>query len=171
MVIIPKKPPSELKAIDTLFSRYEYIKRAGFTYLAWNWIKPLAKFLDGKICLEVMAGSGALSYALKNQGAHIITTDSMEWHEYECEYSYWKSNLYTYMEKLDALEAIEKYGKQIDILIMSWPYMDNTAYQVIKKLNEVNSNALVLYIGEDYYGCTADDEFFDYFKVIENDAI
>ncbi len=170
MIKIPEIPPKEIKSIDCGFARFEYIQKVGFTYLAWNWIRPLVKFLRGKKCLEVMAGTGSLSRILRDGGIDIISTDNMEWHKIN-EYKHWSTNLDKNVEELDTIEAVIKYGKQIDIVIMSWPYMDDTAYRVVKKLSEVNSNAMILYIGEDYSGATANDDFFDHFKEIDNDDI
>jgi len=68
---------------------------------------------------------------------------------------------------MDAVEAVEKYATERGIIIMAWPYMDNTAYQVLKKAYEVNPNALIVFIGE-MGGCTADDDFWDSFKGIDD---
>lgn len=75
----------------------------------------------------------------------------------------------TNVEELDAVESVKMYGKEIDILIMAWPFMDDTAYRVIKELHEINPSALVIYCGEGSSGCTADDSFFDSFEEIEDE--
>lgn len=106
---------------------------------------------------EVMSGTGSLSYVLRKLDIDIIATDDYSWS------IPWEKNGYEYtdIENIDAIEAVEKYGRDVDILIMSWAYMDNTAYQVLKKLHEVNPNCILLYIGEGGGGCTADSEFYN----------
>ncbi|KAA9007338.1 hypothetical protein F4V43_02305 [Paenibacillus spiritus] len=84
------------------------------------------------------------------------------------EYKEWKETV-TKVEQMDAIAAIEEYGNQIDILIMSWPYMDDVAYRALRRLHEVNSSAIVVYIGEGFGGCTANDNFFDHFEEIEDE--
>ena len=75
------------------------------------------------------------------------------------------------IETLDCVESIDKYGKDIDIVIISWPYMDSHAYNTIKQLHRVNPKALIVYIGEGCGGCTANDDFFHHFKEITDDDL
>jgi hypothetical protein len=132
-----------------------------YGFVSWKWVNPFVEWIAGRKCLEVMAGRGWLSHALRIKGVDVIATDDFSWSDQRA----WKQPM-TAIEKLDAIESVEKYGKDIDILIMSWPYMDDTAYRVIKKLYEVNPGVLVVYIGE-WGGCTANEDFFDHFcKVI-----
>jgi hypothetical protein len=62
---------------------------------------------------------------------------------------------------MDALEAVRTYGKNVDFILMSWPYMDITAYKVLQTMRIVNPNIRLIYIGEDMSGCCADDNFFE----------
>lgn len=58
------------------------------------------------------------------------------------------------------MEAIEKYKEIVNCIILSWPeYESDLAARVLEKCLEYNIS--MIYIGEDYGGCTADDEFFD----------
>lgn len=137
-----------------------------FCFVSWKWINPLAKYLNDKKCLEVMAGRGWLSYALQQKGINVKATDNFSWHNKM--FPLWNDTV-TDVEDIDAVKAVEKYGKEIDYLIMAWAYMDNTAYQVIKKLYEVNPNVQIIYIGEGHGGCTADDDFYNHFEIIEDE--
>ena len=76
-----------------------------------------------------------------------------------------------HVEVLDAVKAVEKYGNNIDVLIMSWPpYTDVIAAKVLRKMREVNPSCIMLYVGEDEGGCTANDEFFSVFEEIEEEG-
>ena len=167
--IIPDKFPNEvIKSFATMMFRDEVVKLMGFALISNDWVLPLSKWIGDKKCLEVMAGSGALSYALKEQGVDIIATDNCSWN-----LSDWfdknKSN-WTEVENIDAIEAVEKYGKEVDIIFMSWPYMDDTAFKVLEKMREVNPNCKLIYIGEGSGGCTANDNFFKSIKIVEEEA-
>lgn len=141
----------------------EFFQYGMFGFVSWRWINPLVKWLGDKRCLEVMAGRGWLSKGLREKGKELIATDDYSWHRVEN----WQGNV-TDVEELDAVLSVEKYGKDIDILIMSWPYTDNVAYQVIKKLHEINPDATVLFIGE-RWGCTGDDMFHEHFDIINDE--
>lgn len=169
---IPEKIPSEFTNQYSSFSfsilREHFIKIQGYPFVTKDWIKELSKLLRGKKVLEVMCGLGTISYALKNEGIDIIATDDISWKET------WKNayNHYCEIEELDAIEAIDKYGKDIDYIIMSWPpYEDPIAYKVLQKMREVNKDAAIIYLGEGYGGCTADNLFHYRVNIIENDII
>lgn len=134
--------------------RSEYIKTSGFALLAQNWIKPLAKWIGDRPCLEVMAGTGMLAYALKKNGVNIIATDNYSW---ENKFD----SIHRKVIRMDAIEAVKRYGEKVKFIICSWPYMDNTAYQILMTMRQVNPKCRMIYIGESWGGCTADDAFFD----------
>ena len=84
----------------------------------------------------------------------------------------WKRKTFTHIEVMDAIDAIKKFGKEVEFIIMSWPpYNEPIAYEVLKTMREVNPNLKLIFIGEDYGGCTADDNFFDNVKEIEDKEI
>lgn len=139
-------------------ARDEYTSRCGFAIISKEWIQPLAKFIGKDKCLEIMGGSGLLSKALKDEGVNVICTDNLSWEDSKTE---WK-NHFTEIENLDCVEAIEKYGKDVKYIIMSWaPYQGKESALAYKKMKEVNPDAVMIYIGEDLGGCTACDEFFE----------
>lgn len=121
-----------------------------------TWTKELAEWIGNKRCLEVMAGAGWLSKALAEHGVQIIATDDYSWFD-----GHKKINHVYTVENLDAVSSIQKYGNQVDILIMSWPpYSDNRAYKAMQEWGQLNT---IIYIGEGYGGCTADDNFHNHF--------
>lgn len=144
--------------------RKQWLKKGMYALVTWSWAKPFAEWIKDKKCLEVMAGRGWLSLALQSLGVDIIATDDYSW----LRQKNWDEPV-TEVEELDSIEAIEKYGKDIDLLIISWPYMDDAAYNTIKKLYEVNPDTQIVYIGEGMGGCTADDEFHEHFREIEDE--
>lgn len=134
--------------------REKYIEQCGFALLAENWIKPLAKWIGDRPCLEVMAGCGSLTYFLSEYGVKIKATDNYSWDKKF-------PNKYTEVENLDAIEATRRYGDKVKFIICSWPYMDSTATRVLLEMRKVNKQCRMIYIGEGRGGCTADDSFFN----------
>ncbi len=166
--VIPKQLPNNPNW-NKFNLRQNYIEEGMFAFVSWKWINPFAERIGNKKCLEVIAGRGILSYALLQKNIDVIATDDYSWQDNENgQFKKWKEHVTT-VEQMDAIKSVEKYGSNIDVLIMSWAWMDDTAYRVIKKLYEINPKAVVVFIGESKYGCTADDSFFDHFQIIEDD--
>lgn len=150
---IPEYYKDEILSVMSL--RFKIIPIQGYSLVSKDWVKPLANWIGDKKCLEIMAGKGTLSYALQSEGKSVIATDGYNWSQFNF------NSLWTNVEKLDALEAIERYGRDVDIIIMSWCYMDEVGYKSLLKMREVNPNAVMLYIGEPYGGCTGNDALYD----------
>jgi len=146
-----------------------FIRRIGFTLISKSWIKPLAEWIGDRKVLEVMSGCGSLSYALLLEKVIITATDNCSW---KGDGTFFDGNrrLWIKPKKLDAVEAVKKYGKDIDIIIMSWPYMDDNAYKVLLEMRKQNPNCLMIYIGESEGGCTANDKFFETADIIEDES-
>lgn len=157
--------------------RQKAINDGMFAYVTWRWINPLAEWIGDKKCLEIMAGRGWISLALKARGVDVIATDDFSWPEFDQRLpkgvtgtgiGTWL-DVVTNVEKIDAVAAIEKYGANVDFVIMSWPPLGDTiAAGCMQTLGRVNPKARVIYIGERCGGCTADDTFFDYFKELDD---
>jgi hypothetical protein len=132
-----------------------------------EWIDEFANWIGNRKCIEVLAGCGSLSKVLKDRNVDIIATDDFSWDgtpNWNHDRSYWTS-----IENIDCAKAIEKY-KDRDIVIMSWALYE-TAYNCLLKMREVNPNMLMVFIGEEKHGCTADDDFFDNMKIINDKDI
>ncbi|MCI1974335.1 MAG: SAM-dependent methyltransferase [Limosilactobacillus sp.] len=122
------------------------------TYGMWSYVnapfaKALSEYLNGKPVLEVMAGNGYISKGLRNNNStqKIYTTDSQAWVK-ENETG---KHPVTPIEKLDAIEAIKKYGDQVDYVIMSWaPDKQETDWEVLQLLRADYPNVKFLVIGE-----------------------
>jgi hypothetical protein len=117
---------------------------------------------DGSV-LEIMAGSGIMANYLHVTGINIIATDDFSWHGNNPNYrtQYWNKMFFD-VQKYDALHAIEKFGKDMDYVLMIWPpYNDPIAYRSIKKLHDINPDSELIFIGEGSDGCTADRQFYE----------
>ena len=155
--------------IEILMFRECYTERYGFVLIDKRWISTLINTVikDGKV-LEVMGGSGYLSWALNKMGVKdIICTDNYSWAN-GSKPKWAKADLFE-VEEMDAIDAVRKYGPDVDFVLMSWPYMDSSAYDVLMTLREVNPKATLIYIGEDWGGCTAYDDFFGAVEYIDTD--
>lgn len=164
---IPKQYPRgmlmQALALDNgqyLNVRDKYIKSIGFPLIAENWVKPLAKWIGKRPCLEVMAGTGYLSYALNKYGVQIKATDNFSW-------SNKFKTILPMVEDIESVDAVRKYGKHIEFIICSWPYMDEKATEILLTMREVNPKCRMIYIGEPWGGCTASDSFFEAAEICE----
>ena len=140
----------------SLKARDSAIELCGFLLVNKDMCEDLAEFIGNGKCLEVMAGLGSLSYGLRQEVVDIITTDLYIDHPLNY------NNIWCDIEQIDAVEAVRKYGKDVDYVIMSWPRGDekHTAYQVAKELYKIDPNKVLIYIGEQEGGCCADEMFF-----------
>jgi hypothetical protein len=166
-IIDNKILPDELSPniLDNFTLRDHYLNYMGFSILTNKFINSLSKFIGNKKCLEVMSGCGSLSYFLKKSGVKIIPTDNFTWkHDWFTYETFWLE-----IENIDAVSAIKKYGKDVDFIIMSWPYMDDTAYNVLIEMRNINPKCKLIYIGEEEGGCTANDQFFDISNFIDDE--
>ena len=142
--------------------REKYVQNFGFVLYSKDWIKPLSKWIGDRPCLEIMAGSGMLSYFLSLYGVKIRATDNFSWKNT----SWFIKNEFS-VENLDCIEAIRKYGRDVKFVICSWPYMDNNAFLCLQEMRKVNPKCRMIYIGEGMGGCTANDNFFETAEYID----
>jgi hypothetical protein len=126
-----------------------------------EWLDQLAKHLQGKKCLEIMAAGGAITKGLLDRDINIIATDNYSWNEKEDVHT----NLikFTHVEKLDAINSVTKYNNDYNTLICSWPPCDDCELAIAAK----NWSGEIIYIGEDNGGCNANDEFFNHFEILD----
>ena len=114
-------------SLKELHLKNAYNQAGMYAFVSWRWLNKFIDWLDGRKVLEVMAGRGWWTHGLRQKGVDVIATDDFSWMNRG-----WINTL-TEVEEMDAIEAVERYGKKIDFVTMGWPYMDNTAYRVIKK--------------------------------------
>ena len=147
--------------------RDKMIDIQGYPIITKRLCKSLAEFIGNRKVLEVMSGKGALAKGLIDEGVNIKPTDNFSW-----EVPGFFNNLWTDIEDINALDAIKKYAKDYDILLASWmPYNDPIAYDILLEMRKQNPNMIMLYIGEDWGGCCACDDFFEEAVFIEDEMI
>jgi hypothetical protein len=154
---------SEVLNTTSLLFRYYFgrIRTESNALISKDWVKPLANWIGDRKCLEIMAGQGMLSKALQDEGVNIIATDKKNI----------STDAWTNVERLDCLKAIQKYGKDVDLIVCSWPpYDEDSAYKVLTLMREVNPQLMMIYIGEGCGGCCADNQFFETAEWIDDSS-
>ena len=125
--------------------------------------------LKGKHVLEIMAGNGYLTKAIRDCGVKIIGTDNGSWYRRE----YTMVNIGKIIQ-MDCMQAIREHGPRADALICSWPYCSGPAGDAYTKAallwDELFPDKPHYYYGECAHGVTATLEFFDLFEVREQVA-
>jgi hypothetical protein len=128
-----------------------------------EWTKTLADWINGRTVLEIMAGRGWLTKALRLWHVDILATDNNSSH------SQWrKDSLLTDVEHLEASTAIKKYSENFDLLLCSWPPMDTS---ITKAIRRWKTEKPIIYIGEGSGGCNATQHFWAWFEGEINDQI
>lgn len=145
--------------------REAYIKLGMWGFVSWRWITPFRNWIGNRKCLEIAAGRGWLSHALKIIGTDIIATDDFSWHKEK--FKNW-NNTMTEVIQIDAINAIKEFGTEVDIVIVSWPCTDDNTYKALKELHKINKDALFVFIGEWNSSVSASNNFYDHFLEIED---
>lgn len=138
------------------------------TYGMWSYTNSsftnaLSHYLNGAPVLEVMAGNGYISKGLRNSNPHqtIYTTDSQAWVK-ENETG---KHPVTKVEKLDAIAAVDKYGHDVDYVIMSWaPDKGDQDWQFLQHLRKNYPDIKLLVVGEKN-GATNSPAFWQHAKL------
>jgi len=139
---------------------YDFLRRDKFVS-EYSWAVPSEKsinymkqFIGGELALELGSGNGLWAKLLKDSGLNIIPTDPAIW-SLDSTYNPNKEDKYIEVEKINHIQAIEKYH-DANILIFIWPsYDENYAAEAV----ELFSGNKIIYIGEGKNGCTANDRF------------
>ena len=133
-------------------NRKQYTKTFSWAIFDIFTIMSIINFAENQIILEVASGNGFLSKLIELLGGEIIPTEPMNGY---CDFKLF----YSRIRKLNAVEAVIKYPT--NVLLMCWPsYLDNYAINALQLFN----GDKFIFIGEDKYGCTANDAFFDYLE-------
>jgi len=115
------------KAIKTMNIRSDYIRNS-FCILSHEFISELIilfKKLKINSITELGAGCGWLTYWIKKYGfSNINAIDDYSW----IDKHHWDV-LEDITKTFDSIEYVRDY-KDIDLFILSWPYMDDVAYRI-----------------------------------------
>lgn len=137
-----------------------YVHRYSFPLMTKEVVEDMANYLHNHKVLEVCCGSGYISKCIKDADPtiDIICTDNLKWESMN-DFTYWQ-NHFMEIENIDALDAIDKYGDQVDYVLLSWPEFNKPiGTKILQRCLEKNIS--MIYIGEDWGGCTANNEFFE----------
>ncbi|MBD8089189.1 hypothetical protein IFT48_04280 [Pseudomonas fluorescens] len=139
----------------------EQRNQASYGYLSKPLIDSLADLFAGKRVVEAYAGRGILASILAERGVNIHATSLRMGHD--CSES--MGHLCD-VENCSVLDAVIRYGHEMDYLLVCWPLADETLWRTLAYLPE---HVRIVFIGEitDYLskpiflgGC-ASDRFFD----------
>ncbi len=140
----------------------------GFSFFKKDpvFIKELSRYLQDKKVLEIFSGNGLLSRILNDNGVDIKATSLFKGYDYSSFFKFFD------VEELSCFDAVNKYGDDADVLLMSWPEANNdaliAAMMFFKK--DVFKNKRMVYIGErtdlgkGIFGGCASDLFFELFS-------
>lgn len=104
--------------------------------------------------VELGAGNGYWGYVLSQYGINIKCFDNFSWeNNKESRFESWRENK-LYPVEVGNEEIVKKHKDRS--LMMIWPYMNKMAYNALR----MYEGDTLIYVGESYGGCTADDNFF-----------
>lgn len=101
--------------------------------------------------LELGAGSGYWSYLLSQIDITVVAYD-MHYHKFSHRW---------FNVQYGSIEKIKNYSNCA--LLLCWPPISNFAYDALRNYTKCKGHILI-YIGEEMGGCTANDKFFQYIK-------
>ena len=160
---IPPGPPYVLTfhgqgghGIEYYEARETCIKRGMWSVVDLRWTRTLAKWIGDRKVLEIMSGPGWLAKALMFHGVDVVATDNGSWSERHS-----KAAPLCVVLPMDAVEAVEKLGPEMDVLLVSWPPYEET--DVCRALEKWGDKP-VIYIGEGEGGCGPPGEFWSHFE-------
>ncbi len=131
------------------------VQSMGCALLAQSWLRPLAAYIGQRPCLEIMAGTGALAWALGQYGCRVLPTDNFSLRDTF-------GRRWVKVRRMDALRAVKKYGKKVDFVLLSWPFIGPLPQQILAWLRQHNPSCRLIYLGEWRGGCNVDDAFCDF---------
>ena len=141
--------------LTILTARDVFIRKYGYWIINQQNVTNLKEFIGNSKVLEVMAGTGYVGKILSNNGIDIISTDNNEWADHF-------DTIYKRDESIDCISAVKKYGKDCDVLMMSWvPFGSSIGADTMQLYHEINPNGAIIWIGEQEGGACGSDEDFE----------
>lgn len=151
-----------------------------YSLLPIEWFERFAShpYIKNKKILEIFAGSGILSLGLQFNGVTIHPTDNLSWFKkdevmgiednLDQKHSRHGSIYINDIEQLDALEAVEKYKDDYEVLLFSWPPIDDPiSIEACRMWSTKHPDGIIVYIGETKEGCTGCRELYEEYVTIE----
>lgn len=104
-----------------------------------DFVDDLAASMSGQRVLEIFGGNGLLASLLSARGVDIVSTSLFTSHDGH------ESGFAHPVIEMEAVEAVQTYGDEADILLMSWPTVTEAT---TKAVLEWGSERPVVFIGE-----------------------
>ena len=153
-------------ALDSFAIREKYLKHCFVVYTD-ELLSALKDFCDKKeftVINELCCGTGWFSHWMIKYGIPLKNaTDNKSWGKYKANEAF-----LDIVKKEDAVRFV-KNTPETDMYVLSWPYMDPLARMI---WDAMKPGQYLLYIGEDWGGCTADESFFqaiDGFEIVDDE--
>lgn len=153
--------PNNFEHFSTLYTiRSFYVQNFGYSLLNEKFINDLSTYLQDKKVLDVCAGTAFLAHQLKKQNVDIVAVD--KYLPEQNGYGFQKTYMPIFQD--DSVDYLKTLGGNFNSIIMSWPDYDTSFAREI--LEQMKPGQELIYIGEGYGGCTADDSFWDLLEQI-----
>jgi hypothetical protein len=143
------------RSVDEIVSGYDlrrkYVEHS-FPILSDELMKSFSSYLSSySHVAELACGEGWLTFWLNKYSPGCVSecVDNMSWEKH-------KDHLDFVID--DCAVNYVKNNPSVDLFILSWPYMSSLAFDV---WSEMRKGQTLLYIGESWGGCTANEEFFE----------
>lgn len=131
------------------------VKLMSWSIMTKEAIDEIIEFSGGQTIMDLMAGSGYISYLIEKSGGSVEAFDLPINAKEDNHYNYDRKNWYPIKPK----DIQEQEIVPNSTILLSWiPYQEAIANKTLKDMSP--GQKLVL-IGEQKYGCTATDCFFD----------
>lgn len=115
----------------------------------------LQKLVELSPVIEIGAGLGYWTNLVNKMGGKVICYDDNSWE---------LTKLHKPYTEINPIQKLNKDDFFVSSLFLCWPPMEEMSETYLKMYME-NGGQTVIYVGEGWGGCTANDEFFE---IIEN---
>lgn len=153
-------PNAEISWFDIDKFEENYNQRREFqTNYAWaiptqEVIKSIVTFANNDVIYEIGAGKGYWAYFINKEGGNIKCFDNSD-----CISNYFINKETFYPVKFCTPIGVGEECKNANVLMFCWPEYDkNWAYEYLKTIKP----SKLIYVGEEYGGCCANDNFFKF---------
>ena len=154
--------------------RLAAIKMASFSLITNEWVDELVKEMvkysykkpEDLHVIEVMAGLGALTKALRDRGINCTACDlRKDVLILDYENNSWIDDI----NIISAQQMLRTYNTphEVDFIICSWPRIFAGICDVLDIMHEKYPQALLIYIGEGITGCCAEMDFFNKSELVK----
>lgn len=136
--------------------RDELVHQYAWSVLDAEALYNIWKFVGGDKVVSVGCGTGYNEHLMRRCGINVVATNADRIWDNKYADTEWLPDI----DYIPGVQAVEKY-RDANVLFLSWPsYDEQWAYDTLKAF----TGDKVIYVGEGYLGCCADENFFDVFN-------